>query len=109
MTDSGNEEQSKAERAESVSRMLNDEEAPTTEPPNPDGGSEPAAGTEDAGDSVTRRGEDMAAKDGKEPGREDTGESGAGRPTGESSARDATGVNPTEPVTDSPPQGGQGG
>jgi len=109
MTDSGNEEQSKAERAESVSRMLNDEEAPKTDAPNPDGGSEPAPGTGAAGESVTRSGEHMASKDGKEPGREDTGESASGRPTGTSSARDATGVNPTEPVTDSPPQGGQGG
>lgn len=109
MTDTSNEQESKAERAEAVSRMLNDEETPITEAPNPDGGSDPATGTGTVGESVTRRGEDMVSTDGKEAGRSDVSDSPSGRPAGTSDARDATGVNPSDPVTDSPPQGGQGG
>ena len=49
------------------------------------------------GESTTRRGEDVADRDDKEPGREDTGEEGeAQRPTGSSDARDLTGVDPQE-------------
>jgi len=41
----------------------------------------------------TRKGEEMIEEDGKEEGRRDTGESGADRPTGTSTARDSTAVN----------------
>ncbi len=44
-------------------------------------------------DAGTRKGEEMIENDGKEAGRYDTGESGADRPTGTSTARDSTGVN----------------
>lgn len=89
--------ESKAARAESVSRMLNDEEPPVTEAPNPSAPSDPAPGTEDVGESVTRRGEEIVADDGKEPGRHDVQtESPTGRPAGTSDARDFTGVNPSE-------------
>lgn len=52
----------------------------------------------------TRRGEDIKDADGKEPGREDTGTTGANRPSGESTARDSTGINPesVESDTESP-------
>lgn len=44
----------------------------------------------------TRKGEELAADD--EPGREETGKSSTGRPSGTSSARDFTGVNPQDPI-----------
>lgn len=44
----------------------------------------------------TRQGEDIIGKDGKEPGREDTGTTGADRPTGESNSRDSTAINPED-------------
>ncbi|MGI8662149.1 MAG: hypothetical protein ACR2LQ_02935 [Acidimicrobiales bacterium] len=45
------------------------------------------------GESVGRRGEEMSDHDGKEAGREDTGDHpDSGRPTGTSTARDDTGV-----------------
>ncbi|MBA3234295.1 MAG: hypothetical protein H0T17_10190, partial [Propionibacteriales bacterium] len=49
----------------------------------------------------TLRGEDVAGSpaEADEAGREDTGTNEAGRPTGESSARDATTVNPQEGPT----------
>ena len=53
----------------------------------------------------TRRGEEILSDEGKEPGRRDTGTTGAGRPTGKSDARDSTSVNPedSDPVhPDSP-------
>ena len=48
----------------------------------------------------TRKGEDITDSDGKEAGRHETGETGAGRPSGTSTARDATGINPEneEPI-----------
>lgn len=89
------EEQSKAERAASVARALNDEAPPVTEAPNPDGGSDPATGASDVGESIGRRGEDMVDDDGKEAGRTDTGtESPTGRPSGTSSIRDGAGIAP---------------
>jgi hypothetical protein len=52
-----------------------------------------------AGQSSTRRGEDVASEDGKEPGRYDTGTQGeSDRPVGESDARDVTGVDPQDPI-----------
>jgi hypothetical protein len=48
-----------------------------------------------------RRGEDITKQEGKEPGRRDTGRTGAGRPAGKSDARDSTMVNPeSEEPTD---------
>jgi hypothetical protein len=48
----------------------------------------------------TRKAEEMPRQEGKEPGRQDTGITGAGRPTGASTARDSTGINPgfEEPI-----------
>jgi hypothetical protein len=49
------------------------------------------------GTSSNRSGEDVAAADGKEPGRDDAGvEHPSERPTGTSDARDVTGVNPQD-------------
>jgi len=65
------------------------------------------------GQSSTRRGEDVSAEEGKEPGRYDGAAQGESqRPTGSSTARDSTGVDPQEPVdADSPDlqSGDQGG
>ncbi|HEY1917184.1 MAG TPA: hypothetical protein VGH27_16580 [Streptosporangiaceae bacterium] len=63
------------------------------------------------GESTTRRGEDVRASDGKEPGRSDGPAQGESqRPTGTSAARDSTGVDPQDPISgDTPAQGGQGG
>ncbi len=44
----------------------------------------------------TTKGEDVKSRDGKEPGREDTGTTHADRPAGTSTARDSTGINPEE-------------
>jgi hypothetical protein len=41
----------------------------------------------------TRKGEEIAGDEGKEPGRHEEGETGAARPTGSSTARDSTGIN----------------
>lgn len=51
------------------------------------------------------KGEEKIQEEGKEPGRYDSGTTGAGRPTGKSTARDSTGINPDaeEPIhPDSP-------
>jgi hypothetical protein len=95
MSDAAAEQESKRARAESVARQM-EGDAPLQEPPvNPSGGSEPAEGTDDVGESTTRHGEDIIDKDGKEPGREDTGTSGGtDRPTGTSTQRDVTGITP---------------
>jgi hypothetical protein len=51
------------------------------------------------GESTTRRAEDVAAQEGQEPGRYDSGTQGqSDRPSGGSTARDATGVDPQEPI-----------
>lgn len=96
---------SKDARAEGVGRMLSGEEAPQ-EAEQPMGvetgeGQEAPAGV---GESTTRRGEDMVEHDGKEAGRIDTGSDGtpADRPTGTSTARDASSVDPQDPVVESP-------
>lgn len=66
--------------------------------PDPD---DPRLPSENAGQSSGRRGEDMIAQDGKEPGRRDTGTQGAShRPTGTSTARDMTSIDPQDPVED---------
>jgi hypothetical protein len=42
----------------------------------------------------TRKGEAIKDDEGKEPGRQDTGTTHADRPSGESTARDSTAINP---------------
>ena len=65
------------------------------------------------GESIGRRGEDVSKDEGKEPGRFDGPAQGESqRPTGGSTARDSTGVNPQEPIDDDSPNlqtGDQGG
>lgn len=72
--------------------------------PDPD---DPRLPSENVGQSMTTRGEDIAERDGSEAGRQDTGTQGASeRPTGTSTARDVTGVDPQEPIDpESPRQG----
>lgn len=54
---------------------------------------------EGAGQSSTRPGETVSGQEGKEAGRQDTGTQGESeRPTGTSTARDSTGVDPQEPI-----------
>ncbi len=56
-------------------------------------------------DSMTRRGEDIA-KDAKEPGRQDTATRGeTERPTGTSTGRDFTSVDPQDPQDGGSPAG----
>jgi hypothetical protein len=94
------EAKSKSERAEGVRRSLSGEEAPedTVQPSGTTSGPKGEMAPEGVGESVGRRGEDASRADGKEAGREDTGtdDTSAQRPTGTSTARDATGVNPQE-------------
>ena len=89
---------SKEARAEGVSRMLSGEDPPE-DTEQPSGTSEGGTGKmapEGVGESTSRRGEDMVDAEGKEAGREDTGtdDTPAQRPTGTSTARDASGVDP---------------
>ena len=44
----------------------------------------------------TRQGQDIKGEDGKEPGRHDGEATHADRPSGGSTARDSTGINPDE-------------
>jgi hypothetical protein len=44
----------------------------------------------------TRQGEEIKEVEGKESGRRDAGTTGADRPSGESDARDSTGINPDD-------------
>jgi len=63
----------------------------------------------DPGQSTTRSGEEIGSSE-QEEGRQDTGSKGATqRPTGTSTARDVTGVDPQDSTTGGPNQGGQGG
>jgi hypothetical protein len=56
-------------------------------------------------ESITRSGEEIGESE-QEKGRKDgEAKSDSGRPTGTSSARDVTGVNPLEPITKDDPQG----
>jgi hypothetical protein len=97
-----NESESRDARAEGVSRRLKGEEAPSDSDRKvqvgPTGGEEGEMAPEGVGESVARRGEDMAKHHGKEAGRHDSGSDGsnADRPTGGSTARDSTGVDPQE-------------
>ena len=67
----------------------------------------------DVGQSGTTHGEDMQERDGKEPGRDSGPQQGESqRPTGTSTARDSTGVDPQDPISDDSPSlqpGDQGG
>ena len=93
MSDTAGEQESKDARAESVERQLEGDAPPQEPPVNESGGSDPADGTDDVGESTTRSGEDMVDKEGKEAGREDTGTSGpTDRPTGTSTERDVSGI-----------------
>jgi hypothetical protein len=82
----------KDERRESVKKAFEDPGPSAAPDPSV---FQPAPGTEKVGESTTRRGEDVA-KEEREPGRYDTGTDGspANRPTGESTPRDTSGVNP---------------
>jgi hypothetical protein len=90
------------ERAESVSRQLNGKDAPkdthSESLVGPTGGAAGKEPPEGVGENVGRRGEDMIKHHGKEAGRHDLGSDGteADRPTGGSTARDHSGVDPTE-------------
>jgi hypothetical protein len=94
------ETKSKSERAEGVRRTLSGEEAPedTVQPTGTTSGPEGEMAPEGVGESVGRRGENASRADGKEAGREDTDldDTAAQRPTGTSTARDATGIDPQE-------------
>lgn len=50
------------------------------------------------------KGEEATEHDGKERGRKDEGETGAKRPTGKSSARDSTSINPQDPIDPDSPE-----
>jgi hypothetical protein len=98
----------KQERAEGVSRQLTGQDAP--EDTNREGQVGPTGGgggemaPEGAGEKVegVTGGESMIDQDGKEAGRYDLGTQGpTNRPVGGSTARDSTGVDPQESVTDS--------
>ena len=67
--------------------------------------SEDKGSTEPSHDAGTRKGEDITSSEGKEPGRHDSEGSGAGRPSGESTARDSTRINPDNenPIDDRSP------
>ncbi len=73
---------------------------PLKEPAQPGSDTTPqdaAAAPKDVGESIGRRGEDVADKDGKEAGREDSERKGnTARPTGASGPRDETSIAPQE-------------
>jgi hypothetical protein len=81
-------------------------EGPTEEPRRPGEGPPPAGGDtldsddqapDNVGESISRRGEDQADKEGGETGRIDHGEEpDTGRPAGGSTPRDQTSINPHE-------------
>jgi hypothetical protein len=109
------EAESKQQRAEGVRRALAGEEPPqeAQQPTGSNHQSEVGDESQDSapagvGESMTRRAEDISEQDGKEAGRTDTGTDGAAadRPTGESTQRDATGVDPQDGATGSTVQGG---
>ena len=96
------ESESQEARAESVRRQKTGERAPKEADSEsllgPTGGSPGEEPPEGVGESVARRGEDMIKHEGKEAGRHDSGtdDSEAERPTGGSTSRDHTGVDPKE-------------
>ena len=91
--------ESQEKGAESVKRQQTGEAAPQEADPEslvgPTGGSPGKEPPKHTGESVGRRGEDQA-KHSKESGRHDTEDDESGRSTGESTARDKTGVDPQE-------------
>ncbi len=102
----------KQERAEGVSRMLTGEDAPQDtdrqSQVGPTGGGGGEMAPEGVGESVAHRGENMTAEEGKEAGRYDLGTQGkTNRPVGGSTNRDSTGIDPQDPIIDTPaaPQG----
>ena len=44
----------------------------------------------------TRKGEELTKEEGHQSGRQDTGATGTGRPTGKSTGSDFTGINPKD-------------
>jgi len=92
----------KQERAAGVTRQLTGEDAPTDtdreSQVGPTGGGGGEMSPEGVGESVGLHGEEMTALDGKEAGRYDTGpdDTKAARPTGKSTPRDMTGVDPQD-------------
>jgi len=52
--------------------------------------------TSPAHDAGTRKGEELAKEEGREPGRDETGTTDTGRSTGTSTARFYTGVHPDD-------------
>jgi hypothetical protein len=89
------------ERSEGPERMLNGE-APPKEAIQAESAAAPRddakMAPEGVGQSMTRGGEKVSTEDGKEAGRFDSGSDGskADRPTGGSTPRDLTGVNPQD-------------
>jgi hypothetical protein len=57
-------------------------------------GDEDTTATAPTHTSGTRQGEEIKEDEGKEPGRHDSGTTHADRPSGGSSARDSTAINP---------------
>ena len=99
------EEASKAARAEGVRQQLSGEDPPkdTEQPVGNTEGPEGEMAPDDVGESITRSGQDVVGQEGKEAGREDTGtdDTRGQRPTGTSTPRDVTGVDPQSgPDTD---------
>lgn len=88
-----------AEVAEGTRRAMGSE-APLREPNEPaakdDVDLADAQAPDDVGESMGRRGEDIIKDEGKEPGRTDTGthDAPSDRPTGESTSRDRTSIDP---------------
>jgi hypothetical protein len=80
-------------RAMGSEAPLHDPVQPGSEADAPDDTSKDDLPPKRVGESTTRRGEDVGAGD-DEPGRYDSGTSGADRPAGESSLRDRTSVDP---------------
>jgi hypothetical protein len=100
-----NEEQK--DRFEGVGRQLRGEEAPEDtdreSQVGPTGGGKGEMAPEGVGESVSHHGENMVAEEGYETGRQDAGTQGpTNRPVGTSTNRDSTGVDPQEPIIDTP-------
>lgn len=102
----------KQERSEGVGRQLRGEEAPAdtnrSGQVGPTGGANGEMAPPGVGESVAHHGENMVEEDGYETGRQDAGTKGAtNRPVGTSTNRDATGVDPEDPIIDTsaPPAG----
>jgi hypothetical protein len=97
----------KQDRFEGVTRQLTGEDTPEDtdreSQVGPTGGGTGEMAPEGVGESIAHRGENMIEEEGKEPGRYDSGTQGpTNRPVGGSTNRDATGVDPQEPIIDTP-------